>query len=583
MTGLQISIRCVTINIKQKRKEIMENSIFNQISLVVAVVAAVSIVMRLLRQPLIMGYIITGVIVGPSVLNLIKDQEVFASYSSLGITLLLFIIGLGLNASVIKSLGRVSLLTAVMLFFPLVAGVFFVCHLLGMPVATAVVLAVATFFSSTVIILKVLSDKKELSRLYGQIAIGVILIDDVVATIALVVLTTTQSADGASLLDIAALFGRAFALAIGLYVSGRYILPKVSRFFAQSQELLFAFAVAWGLIIATLFETAGLSHEVGALFAGVSLAGLPYATEMASKLKPLRDFFLVLFFVMLGENFTADSFTKYIWIALLISAIVMVVKPLLIMASLGIQKYTKLTSFKTAIHLSQISEFSIIFVALAAQKGVVAPDILSLIALIAIITIGASTYLMHYDDKLYKIFEPALRIFERKNAHEKKTDNTIYPIVMIGYHKGGYEFLKAFREMKKKYLVVDYDPDVIDHLEEQGIRHAYGDATDTEFLEEIDLQSAKLVVSTMTDPDSNLGLLRYIRKHSEDTSFICHASNYQQASDLYDNGASYVSLPHHIGSERISTYIKRHGINHRSLQSYRNRHLITIGRLATKS
>jgi Trk K+ transport system NAD-binding subunit len=180
------------------------------------------------------------------------------------------------------------------------------------------------------------------------------------------------------------------------------------------------------------------------------------------------------------------------------------------------------------------------------------------------------------------MLEHKLRHFERQSASEPRHKRTLYPVILVGYHKGGHEFLKTFRDMKARYLVVDYDPEIIDSLEEQGIRHAYGDATDEEFLDEINASHAQLIVSTMTEIETNLVLLRYIRKHSAKMSFICHANSYKEAAELYEAGASYVSLPHYIGSERVSSFIKRHGIDHAALASYRDKHLITIGRQALK-
>jgi Kef-type K+ transport system membrane component KefB/voltage-gated potassium channel Kch len=559
----------------------VESSIFTQITLVVAAAAVMAIIMRLLRQPLIMSYILTGIIVGPSVLNIVHAKEAFESFSAIGITLLLFIIGLGMNAGVVKSLGRVSLLTAGAILLMVGLAGHLTALALGFDNLTAIIFGVAMFFSSTIIILKVLSDNKELSRLYGQIAIGVIIIDDVVATLALVAVAMLGVGNFApASLGLLAL--KAIALGAGLYVLGTRIAPRVLKFFAKSQELLFLFTIAWGLSVAALFDFAGFSHEIGALFAGVALAGLPYATEMAAKLKPLRDFFIVIFFVTLGETFTFGALKDSIIPALALSTVVMAGKPLFVMLSLGMQGYTKLTSFKTAIHLSQISEFSIILVMFAASSGVIPNTAVPVITLVALITIGISTYLMKYDDQLYRLLQHQLRHFERSGAHEPSHKRTLYPAILFGYHKGGHEYIKAFREMKMHYLVVDYDPEIIDHLESQGIHHAYGDATDEEFLEEIAPGEAKLVVSTVTDTTTNKILLRYLRRHGNKASFICHANNYNEAADLYALGASYVSLPHLIGSERVSSFIKRNGMSHSALKDYREKHLITIGRQALK-
>lgn len=560
----------------------MDSSIFTQISFVIGVAAVIAVIMRLLRQPLIMSYIVTGIVVGPSVLNLVHAKDAFESFSEIGITLLLFIIGLGLNAGVVRSLGRVSLITASMILTLVGAVGFFVSRALGFDTATALVLCVALFFSSTIIILKVLSDNKELSRLYGQIAIGVILVDDVVATIALVVVSAVGGQEALTPLSIGLLVLKAGGLGLLLYVLGAKVMPRVARHLAKSQELLFLFSIGWGFCVATLFDVAGFSHEVGALFAGISLAGLPYATEMASKLKPLRDFFIVIFFVTLGETFSFGALKESILPAVLLSLVVLLGKPLFVLLSLGLQGYTKLTSFKTAIHLSQISEFSIILVIFAGSIGLIQPNAVPVITLVALITIGVSTYLMKYDDALYKLLEKPLRHFERSATNERVQRHKLYPVILVGYHKGGHEFLRVFREMKERYLVVDYDPEVIESLEQQGIRHAYGDATDEEFLDEINAGRADLIVSTMTDLGTNLGLLHYIRRHNQDTSFICHANNYEHAAELYEHGASYVTLPHYIGSERVSSFIKRHGLDAEALANYRDKHLITIGRQALK-
>lgn len=563
----------------------MEFDIFTQIGLVVAVAAAISIVMHVLHQPLIMGYILTGIIVGPSLLGLIQGDEAhqaFETFADIGIALLLFIIGLGLNAKVIGSLGRVSLLASGAVLLTVGAAGHLTALFLGFDQTTAIIIGVALFFSSTIIILKALSDKHETGRLYGQIATGVILTDDVVATLAiLVVAMLAQGQADAATFSMLGL--KAIGLGLGLYVMGAKVVPYIGKMIASSSELLFLFSIAWGLSIAGLFGYAGFSHELGALFAGVSLAGLPYATEMAARLKPLRDFFIVLFFVTLGELFTFDTFQQALVPALVFSAIVLFGKPLVLMSTLGGLGYTKFTSFKAAIHLSQISEFSIILVIFAATSGVADEGAVAIITLVALITIGVSTYMMQYDDKLYKKLADSLSIFERETLREKHRREDSFPAILLGYHKGGHEFVEAFRDMKLRYLVVDDDPDIIEHLEHQGIRHEFGDMTDEEFLLEINAANAKLVVSTVESLSANIATLKFLRHHNPKVSFICHALSYEEAAELYEHGASYVSLPHYIGSERISNFIKRHGVSHRALSGYRDRHLITIGRRAVDS
>ncbi len=559
-----------------------ETSIFTELSLVLVIIVLISGLMRLLRQPLILGYILTGILVGPLVLDLIHAKEAFEGFSEIGIALLLFIIGLGMNITVIRGLGKVSLVTASVIFVCVGGAGFLAATAFGSPMLTSVIIGLALFFSSTIIILKALSDKREVSRLHGQIAIGVIILDDVVATLAMVVLAALSSGD-LSPTELGWLALKAFGLGLVLFIAGAKLIPLASKWFAKSQEFLFLFAIAWGFGIASLFGMAGFSHEVGALFAGVSLASLPYATEMATRLKPLRDFFVVLFFVFLGERFIFDDFSNILLPALVLSAIVVIGKPLFIMASLGALRYTKLTSFKAGVHLSQISEFSIVLVVLADQLGLVDSRVTSIITMVALITIATSSYLMKYDDALYRRLKSLLDLFERKNVTERKQKQALYQSILFGYHHGGHEFVQLFRETKQRYLVVDYDPDIIENLETQGIRHAYGDATDTEFLEEINTGHASFVASTIFDSSVNHQILSYLHRYNSEVVFICHARTYEDALELYEHGASYVILPRFLGNEYITSHIKRHGMTKEAFTKSRQKHIVSIGKHATKS
>lgn len=557
----------------------MDHSVFLQLSLVLAVAAGVSLVMRLLRQPLIMGYIISGVLVGPSALHLVTNQEAFESFSEIGIALLLFIVGLGLNIAVVRSTGK-----PVMVTFATVTAVvgtisFAAALLLGFAPYEAVLTAVAMLFSSTIIVVKALSDKREQSRLYGQIALGVLLVEDIAATIALLFVAAARG-DGVTVSDLLGLLLKGAGLAATLTFVGAFIMPRLARIFARSQEFLFMFALAWAFGVASVFAWAGFSIEVGALFAGVSMASLPYAAEIGARLKPLRDFFVALFFISLGEQMQVGDLRHSLWPAIVLSLIMLVSKPFVIAASMGVLGYTKQVGYKTAIHLSQMSEFSVILVVLAMNIGLVSQQLVDIITLTTMITIAVSTYLMKYNDKLYRIFEKQLQIFELPHAKADNRRPTHYPMVLFGYHKGGHEFVKAFRDTKKRYVVIDFNPEVIESLERQHIHHIYGDATDVELLEEIGINKAELVVSTITDFPTNKILLQHIMRRNEKTVFICHANDYDNAAKLYEHGATYVMLPHFIGSEQVSSFIKRNGSDRQAFEAYRKRHIITLGKAA---
>ena len=556
----------------------MEESIFYQLSLVMVIAAAVSLLLRAFRQPLIIGYILTGILVGPSLLHVIHSAEAFESFSQIGITLLLFVIGLGLNVGIVKNTGKPTFATVGIVFggigiIGLVASLLF-----GFSLQASLVMACALLFSSTIIVVKSLSDKKEQNRLYGQIAIGVLLVEDLMATIALLLVST--STGGGSAGGFIDLLMKGVALAAALTFLGGWVLPKLSRLFAASQELLYVFALAWAFGVASIFQVLGFSIEVGALFAGVALAHLPYVQAIASKLKPLRDFFIVLFFIGLGEELGLDNLSAALVPALVFSTLIMVFKPLLIMTSLGMLGYTKQTSFKTAVHLSQISEFSIVLVVLAVNSGIGNQNMIAITTLTALLTIAASAYLMKYDDRLYKRFSRQLSFFERTKTKKEIKSIGHYPLMLLGYNEGSNAFVKTFRAMKKRYVVIDYDPDVIESLERQHIHHLYGDVTDTELLEEINVHKSELIISTITSASTNRMLVDYIMKTNDKAVFICHADTFEQAEYLYKAGAAFVLMPHHIGDEHINQFIKRNGATPGAFTKYRGQQMTKLGNIA---
>ncbi len=548
-------------------------SIFVELSLIIVVTAAVSIFMGLIRQPLILGYMLAGLLVGPSALDLIHSEELFDTFSSIGIALLLFIIGLGMNVGELRKLGKVvPLITAASFFGVSVLG-FAASAVLGFGKVESIIVGLCLFFSSTIIIIKILSDKHEQGRLHGQIAVGVILVEDIIATFALLFIVAGK--DGTfDLEQIGWLLAKGLALLAFLAICSTRILPRVSKYMAASQEMLFLFAIAWGFGIATLFELAGFSIEVGALFAGVALAASPYVQEIAARLKPLRDFFIVLFFITLGQRMNISNIEDSIVPALIFSAIVIIAKPFIITSTMGLLGYTKRVSFKAGINLSQISEFSIVLVVLATSIGMVRAEISSIITLVAIITIAVSTYLMQYDDQLFTRFDRIkLRLFEKEVTYREKRRAASYQMVVLGYHHGGHEFIRTFDTMGKKYLVIDYDPEVIDILDQQKVNYLYGDATDTELLREAGIEHCKMVVSSLTDHEANLFVVSLLDKLNPDAVFICHADNIREATALYHAGASYVMIPHHIGSEKMSAFIRRSGLNKNEFDKYRQKHM----------
>jgi Kef-type K+ transport system membrane component KefB/voltage-gated potassium channel Kch len=548
------------------------DTIFSGLSLIIVIGAVVAFIMRLIGQPLIIGHIITGIIVGPAVLHLIKSPDALALFSDLGIALLLFIIGLGLNPQIIREVGKTATYVAILQVGAITGLGWIIGTSLGLSGTSAAFLGASLAFSSTIIILKMLSDKREQTRLYGKIAISVSLVQDLIA-ILLVVLTSAGNSHSVAIGSTITLAVKGGFLVFAIYWISNKLMPRFHRLVSDSQEFLFLFAIAWGLGSAALFQKIGLSSEIGALLAGMCLATQPYAQEIAARLRPLRDFFVIVFFITLGANLNLSDIGSNLAIILISALVVIIAKPLVSMAILGYLGYTKRTSFKASVALAQVSEFSIVLVLLAKERGLISTSLVTAVTFIALCSIAASSYLILFSDKIFSKLEGFLDIFERKHTHSEPGAPGNFELVLFGYQKGGHEFVKVFRQLTKNFVVIDYDPEIIDILQERKVHHIYGDATDVELLEEAGIAKAKLIVSTITDPEVNLFLLNFLARKNSKAVVIAQADNPKEASKLYDEGASYVILPHFIGGEKIGAFVKNSGLSKSSFKKIREQHI----------
>lgn len=549
-----------------------EYALFFELSVVISVGVIVAVVMRLLRQPLIISHIITGLIVGPFILNFIQSFEIFNLFSEIGIAILLFTVGLSLSPHVIKEFGKIALVTgSAQVLFTSVIG-FFICLAFGWPVIVAMYVGIALAFSSTIIILKLLSDKGELESLHGKISISFLLVQDVIALILLFLIPIVSSPD-ASWITIAQMFGKGIILGLMVWAIAHKILKPLNSFLSSSQELLFLFSISWGFIVAALFKIAGFSIETGALIAGVSLAAMPSRYEISARLSTLRDFFIVVFFIMLGAQMVLTGLWDVVPMAVTLSIFVLVGNPIILMIIMGIYGYRKRTAFKTGLTVAQISEFSLILVALGLKLGHVDSRILSAVTLIGLITIFCSSYMILYSDKLYDWLEPLLSIFEKKTPTEKALKQKHYPIVLFGCNRIGHDFIDTFKASRKKFLVIDYNPETVAQLTRMQIPTEYGDAGDINLLESHDLARLTLGVSTIPHLETNLLIVEEIRKCNDKAALMVVAHSIIDALTLYKAGVDYVILPHFLGGRYATDILAKHGSKRSTFNALRNKHL----------
>ncbi len=544
-------------------------------SIIILLVVLVTGVMRLFRQPLLIGYIITGVIVSPHVLDIITSKESIATFAHIGIAILLFMIGLNLNPKIIREIGKVSLITGVgQVVFTSAIG-FGIGWLLGFSVIEAAYIAIALTFSSTIIILKLLSDKKDTDTLYGKIAIGFLIVQDVIAIVILMFISAIQTEKSLTALAMeTTLVGAGLLLA--LYLISEFILPQVTPAIAKSNEFLMLFSIGWCFAIAALFSYMNFSIEAGALLAGIALSFTPYHYEISSKMKPLRDFFIILFFITLGSQMAFSDIGSYIIPIVIFSVFILVGNPLIVMVLMGVLKYTRRNSFRAGLTVAQISEFSLIMIAMGVSAGHLTNDILSMVTMVGLMTIAGSSYMIIYSNGVYSRLSRFLKVFEvkgRKIDEHRYRKSSRYDTILFGYNRTGHDILSSLRKSRKRFLVIDYNPEVVKRLAKQGIDCIYGDATDLELLEELGLKDVRLVISTMPHLDSNILLIRKMKQARERSIIAVVSYDINDAITLYDAGATYVFMPHFLGGKHMGTMIEEYGFDVQKFIDQRIMHL----------
>jgi Kef-type K+ transport system membrane component KefB/Trk K+ transport system NAD-binding subunit len=536
------------------------DSIFVQLAIILAVAFVVSYIVRAFKQPIIIGYIIAGMIISPFIIKFGASTEIINVFSKFGIAFLLFIVGLHLNPKVIREIGVSSLLIGLFqIIVTFIVGFLISFWVIGYGSLTSFYIGIGLAFSSTIVVMKLLSDRRQLDSLFGKISIGILIIQDLVAIGILLFISPVLGDTGTETFAVKGLLEGAGIIII-LFLAGFFILPRLTKSVAKSQELLFLFSICWCFIISALFFYLGFSIEIGALIAGVVLSISPFSTEISSKIRPLRDFFLIIFFIILGLDIHISNFSSIITNAIILSLVVLILKPLILIFFMAMFRYTKRTNFLVGTTLAQISEFSLVILALGVTAGRISSDILATLTLTGIITIALSSYMVIYSEKFYSIVSNFFFIFERKRPKKEEKKKKEYDIVLFGYNRIGFSVLQSLRALKKRYLVVDFNPDVIAKLNKFKIPCMYGDAYDLEFLGELELDKSKLIVSTVPDAETNLLLIEYVKGINPKIIVIVRASSISNALNFYKKGADYVLTPHFLGGEYIAKMIKEEGI-----------------------
>ncbi len=494
------------------------HDVFSEFALLLLISAITGALAIRLRQPVLIAYIVVGILVGPAVLGVVSAQDQIDLLAQIGVAVLLFVVGLKLDLQHVRHIGPVALATGLgQLAFTIAFG-FVLILLLGKPLLEALYVAVALTFSSTIIIVKLLSDKRELDALHGRIAVGFLIVQDLAVVLAMMVMSTLRGGEG-SVWDVAWSLALRLALTAGLIVVlMRLILPRVVATMARSQELLLIFAIAWGVALAALGEWAGFSKEAGAFLAGFTLASTSYRDAINARLTGIRDFLLLFFFIDLGAKLDFSTLGAEVVPALLLALFVLIGNPLIVMAIMGYMGYRKRTGFLAGLTVAQISEFSIVFVAMGISLGHVGRGALGLTTLVGLITIALSTYMILYSHPLYERVSPWLGWFERRHpfrelAVESQRHAHDQPdVIVFGLGRYGGRLAQGLRQAGLTVLGVDFDPELVRAMRKKGLAVQFGDGLDPDFLDGLPLAQMAWVVSTLPDVESNRVLLSMLRE-----------------------------------------------------------------------
>jgi Kef-type K+ transport system membrane component KefB len=493
---------------------------FPELAVLLLVCALVGAVLVRLRQPVIITYLVVGLVLGPSALGWVSAHDQIDLLAQVGVAVLLFAVGLKLDLQHVRHIGPVALATGLgQLTFTSVIG-FGLVLALGRGWVEALYVAVALTFSSTIIIVKLLSDKRELDSLHGRIAVGFLIVQDLAVVVAMMAMSTMRQSgtDAGGWLSLLGSLGWRLAVAtVLMVVLMRWVLPALTAAMARSQELLLVFAVAWGLALAALGEWAGFSKEAGAFLAGFSLASTPYREAMNARLTSLRDFLLLFFFIDLGAKLDLSTLGAEIGPAIGLSLFVLVGNPLIVMAIMGAMGYRRRTGFLAGLTVAQISEFSIVFVAMGITLGHIGVQALGLVTLVGLVTITASTYMILYSHPLYDRMAPWLRVFERRRPwREDQDDRPVTDgtpeVLVVGQGRYGSRLLLQLRGAGIRAVGIDFDPEAVRALRERGLPVHFGDGEDPEFLQSLPMSGTRWVISTLPQWESNRALLHALRE-----------------------------------------------------------------------
>lgn len=519
----------------------------------IIIAAALGILARKSKQPTVTAYIITGILAGPVVLSIVSTNPDTELLAELGLAFLMFLIGLEIRLEEIKDILKptVAIASAQMILMAVVG--YLAASYLGFTQIEALFIAAASSFSSTAVVVKLLSDKDEISTLPGKLDVGMLLIQDVVVVLLLAIISTGARTPTEIAVNLAEVGGMILVIGLVSYGSSRYFLPRLFEEISSNRHAFFVHGLAWALLLVSVADHLGLSMEIGAFFAGLSLAQLPYSHELQERVRPLTDFFMAVFFIDIGLGLTGSAFAFYWKEALIASGIFIAAKLALHFMLIDRAKFTPETSMKASLNMSQISEFSLILGALGVANGYLEPGVLGFLSMVAVVTMGISSYFITYNAQIFEYLKPWLEKLES----EEKQDVDFHPMenhaVVIGYDQMAKRVLSALEEYYDDIIVVDKDPANVEELGASNYEYIYGDFKHGEIRRASNVKKANFVLCISSDHAINMKVLEDADRYA---TVFARAETMERSAELYEMGAYYVTQKNVLTGDKMSEYIK---------------------------
>lgn len=534
---------------------------------------------RKTRQPTIVAYIITGLLMGPigfAVLTsgympfdltpfidgpLVSEDRLIEIISELGLGFLLFLLGMEMSFDKVKEIIKpVGVIAVGQALLQAVASTS-VALLLGFDFFTSLIIALATTFGATPIIVKVLGDKDDLNELYGRVNVGILIFQDLYLVVALAILTVgTMSGFNEVIMQVSRVFFMMFVIGVAAYLTSKYVLPTLLKVSAANSTTLLTVGIAWAFLFIFVSDYYDVSVEIGAFLAGLALAQSPYSTELKERMEPVTNFFIVVFFASIGLTMDVGSLLVYWQEAVIASVLLLGINFCIVFGLYLSQNFDVETSFLGTISMLQVSEFSLVLGALAVQQGFIDPGILGFLSIMAIITMPTSTYYVMYNRQIYERLMPYLQRFEPEDPVKTKDISHEDHAVVVGYDDSTRKLVPILEKIYDEVLIVEKDPAVVDELSDSGhqfenrdISHEliYGDLIHEEIRNQSSLDNAAALISMAPDQELNKMILDEL-----DCLTVLKAKTFEEAVELYDLGADYVILKEYLAGEKNEDLLK---------------------------